>query len=123
VKLTTALNALIGALLCAWAATLIAILYFGKHSPATLPFLFVGVVLLATRFFGIAAGIVGCSAAALIFATFVYPPIGSPGVADHVAKANLVWMVVVGFCSAPLLVPLRGTKSEPPGTSCGDRDV
>lgn len=108
-------DAIIGVLICAWSACLLAIIYSGEHPPAMLPLGFIALVLCVARAFGMTAGMIGCIAAALILAMFAYQPIGSFVVADRGARANIAWMILGGLCLARLFcrpnarVPWRRT--------------
>jgi K+-sensing histidine kinase KdpD len=60
------------------------------------------VLLVATRC-GVAAGVLGSILAALIFAYFLYQPIGSVTVTSKEAREKLAWMLLGGLVLSFLL--------------------
>lgn len=93
----------LGVLICAWSAALLSFLLHGTTSRAIVPVVFLGIVVLVSIRFGISAGVLGSAAAALIFATFLYAPLGSPQVANKGARANIGWLVLGGITISYLL--------------------
>ncbi len=65
------------------------------------------IVLLAARY-GLPASVLGAAVAALIFAYFLFPPLGSLRVADNLERANLAWMVLAGIVIPFLLLAPAG---------------
>jgi K+-sensing histidine kinase KdpD len=116
-RLETTIDTVLGVMLCAWLAAFMAILYVDKQPPNLLPLLFVVVVAGVARYFGTFAGVLGCVIAALIFALFVYEPFGSIAIAEHTARANLLWMILLGLILTrlfPARTPERKSREEPP---------
>lgn len=62
-----------------------------------MPLLFIAVLFVAAMRFGAMSGIFGGLAAALIFAYFLFTPIGSLRVERSPARDNLGWMLLVGI--------------------------
>jgi K+-sensing histidine kinase KdpD len=67
--------------------------------------------LVVAALFGARAGILGTVLAAMVFAGFLFGPVGSIHVADESARANLGWMLLIGigfsFLFAPPTSPIR----------------
>lgn len=97
VSRSTLLQTLFGLVLCGSAAVALTFLFRQFHARASLPFVFVIVIALASHFWGRAAGMVGTLSGAIIFATMLYAPLGSWVVRDVVAKGNLGWMTLLGI--------------------------
>jgi hypothetical protein len=72
-----------------------------------LPFLLI-VVLVAFRF-GRAAGVLGTAAAAFLFAYYLFEPAGL-AVGDPVARAHLLWMLIVGIVISDLLTRFKALR-------------
>ncbi len=78
--------------------------------PAAFVVLVVGVALR----FGALAGILGSLAGAVIFARWLYPPLGSLRVENAAARDHLGWMLLAGISLSYLLaVPGVTGKHEP----------
>jgi K+-sensing histidine kinase KdpD len=69
------------------------------------PLLFIVVLLLVAGLFGARAGILGTVLAALVFAAFLFGPIGSVNVSSDSARANLGWMLLSGIVFSFLFAP------------------
>ncbi len=93
----------IGVLICAWSAVLLSFLFNGNTSRTIVPIAFLGIVVLVSIRCGIAAGVLGSAVAALIFATFLYAPLGSPQIANKAARANVGWLLLGGLAISYLL--------------------
>lgn len=76
-------------------AFLCAVMLRGSTFEGFLPFLFLGVLIIVAMRFGVAAGIVGTIAAAMIFAVLLFKPVLSIRISDSVARSNLIWMVIL----------------------------
>lgn len=90
------IDSLIGATACALLATLAAFLFRPYAGRGLLPLAFIVVLMLVSRRYGVAAGVIGAVAAALIFAYFS-PPMASVRVADATVRGNLAWMLLLGI--------------------------
>ena len=94
----------IGVLICAWSAALLTFAFHEFPAKATMvPIAFLVVVVLVSIRCGIASGVIGSALAALIFATFLYAPLGSPQIASKAARANVAWLVLGGLSISYLL--------------------
>jgi K+-sensing histidine kinase KdpD len=91
------LDTLIGTLLCATLALTMSLIFSDSHVRSTMPLLFIAVLFLAALRYGAMSGIFGGLVAALIFAYFLFTPIGSFRVERSPARDNLGWMLLVGI--------------------------
>jgi K+-sensing histidine kinase KdpD len=96
---------LIGGLICAIAALGVCALAGGHSWNVWVPLFFTGVLLFTALLFGVRAGVVGTLAAALVFAEFLFRPIGSLRVGSAVARSNLGWMLLIGIALSFLFAP------------------
>jgi K+-sensing histidine kinase KdpD len=101
-----------GASVCAGAAALLAICVRTTSLSASVIFPFLLVVIFIALRFGAVAGMLGASVAAIIFACFMLPPLGSFSIEDPVAKQNLLWFVVAGISLGYLFAPVPPDKGE-----------
>lgn len=91
------LDTVIGTLLCASLALLMCMVFNGTDVRAAMPLLFIAVLFVAAMRYGAMSGIFGGLAAAIIFAYFLFTPIGSFRVDRSPARDNLGWMLLVGI--------------------------
>lgn len=95
----------IGAALCAIGALAASSIASGHSWQSTVPLAF-SVFLLAIAFvFGMRAGIIGTVLAAVVFAAFLFSPIGSVRVTSEAARSNLGWMLLIGVAFSFLFAP------------------
>ncbi|HKF21592.1 MAG TPA: DUF4118 domain-containing protein [Candidatus Angelobacter sp.] len=99
------LDVMIGGLFCAVAALGSCFLAAGHPWQASVPLVFSAVVLLTAMRFGARAGIAGTLLAAVIFAIFLFKPLGSFRVASETARTNLIWMLLMGIAFSFLFAP------------------
>jgi K+-sensing histidine kinase KdpD len=78
-------------------AALLTFLVRGTHRSVIIPIVFLGVIILCSRYFGLLAGILGSVLAASIFAFFLFEPYGSFQVNDHQALSNLGLLLFAGI--------------------------
>ncbi len=112
-KLSALIHPAVGILLCLGASLGLAYLFAGKPISTALPLAFISVLCLLTWWYGVAVGVVGSLMSALIFAHFMFDPMGSWHVADAAARRNLFWMVLGGISLSYLLAP-PGEKPRRP---------
>jgi K+-sensing histidine kinase KdpD len=111
IQLSSSLTSAIGVVFCTWAAAMICMLFQGRPTRALIPVVFLVVVTLVAMRCGIIAGIIGSAISALIFATFLFHPLGSVSVANPAARTNLAWLIVGGLAFSYLLAPIgRGPQ-------------
>jgi K+-sensing histidine kinase KdpD len=101
---------LIGALFCALLAVLVCLVVPLDAQRAVVPSVFIVVVIAMAMRFGAGAGVLGCILSAVIFAFFLFRPLGSIAIANSAAKSNLVWMILLGVPGSYLFAP---TDDEP----------
>lgn len=80
-------------------------IFAGRPSRVFVPLLFVAVLIHLSYRYGVLVSVIGSAIAALIFARFMYTPIGSYGIENATAKANLGWMILGAICVSYLLFP------------------
>jgi len=90
------LNALIGGLLSAIFAALL--VFFTRNSSLrpSVPLIFIAVIILIALRFGMLASVLGSTLATLLFAYFLFTPVGSFHVQKGQARTNLIWMLLIG---------------------------
>lgn len=96
---------LIGGVICAIAALAVSVIAAGHPWQVFVPLFFVVVPALIALLFGTRAGILGTLAAALIFAVFLFSPLGKVQVANSSARSNLCWMLLIGLAFSFLFAP------------------
>src|SRR5215831_4180702 len=87
-------DAALGSLVCALAAMALSAAANGHAWKNIAPLIFTAVLLIIAGFFGSRAGIIGTVLAAMIFASFLFSPVGNIQVADQAARGNLGWMML-----------------------------
>lgn len=94
-----------GAGICAVGALIASFVF--QHFPGRtmVPIVFVVLIAVLAAYFGLAAGISGTLLAALIFAGWLYAPIGSIAVQNPGARAEIAWMLLGGVSLSFLLAP------------------
>jgi K+-sensing histidine kinase KdpD len=104
-------NTAIGVLVCGWSAVALSVVFSRTGHRTLLPILFLAVIILVAMRCGVTAGILGSILAAIIFAYFVYRPIGSVFVENKSARMNLAWLLLGGLAFSYLLGP--GGRKRP----------
>jgi K+-sensing histidine kinase KdpD len=104
-RLSAKANALIGSLLCALGAGAASLIAGGYHWRVCVPLVFTFVLLVVALLFGARAGIVGTLLAAMVFAAFLFQPLGRLSVVDDAARTNLGWMLIIGMSFSFLFAP------------------
>lgn len=99
----------IGGLVCALAAVGVGAAAEGHAWKNLVPLIFTAVLLVTAAVFGARAGILGTVLAALVFAGFLFSPVGSIQVANDSARANLGWMLLIGIGFSFLFAPPSST--------------
>jgi K+-sensing histidine kinase KdpD len=98
------LDTAIGAAVCGIVAAALSLVIdnFMAHFPGKplLPLLFIVVLVAAALRYGVLSAILGAALATVIFAYFLFVPVGSFAVKKGEARNNLAWMVVVGIPAA-----------------------
>jgi len=99
------MDAAIGGLVCALAALALSAAANGHGWKNLAPLIFTVVLLIIAGLFGSRAGIIGTVLAAMIFASFLFNPMGNIQVADESARGNLGWMMLIGIGFSFLFAP------------------
>ena len=95
----------VGGLICVLAAVGLSAAADGHTWKNLVPLIFTAVLLLIAALLGARAGILGTLLAAVIFASFLFGPLGSIQVANESARANLGWMLLIGIGFSFLFAP------------------
>jgi K+-sensing histidine kinase KdpD len=90
----------IGAAMCGIAAAALSLLMADVPGKPLLPLLFIIVLVAAALRYGVLSAILGSVMATMIFAYFLFVPVGSLTVKKGDARNNLAWMLVVGIPAA-----------------------
>lgn len=98
-------DALIGSIVCGLAAALVSLIAGNYHWRTVVPLAFTSVLLMIALLFGTRAGIIGTLVAAVVFAAFLFQPLGRMRVMDAVARVNLGWMLLIGVSFSVLFAP------------------
>jgi K+-sensing histidine kinase KdpD len=90
------LNAFIGILVSAICASLLILVTRGTSYRPMIPLFFIIVIVVVALRFGMLASSLGALVATILFAYFLFTPVGSLRVQKGEARTNLVWMLLVG---------------------------
>ncbi len=91
-------------LVCALSAWAISLIHW-RSLRLFVPFAFLVLVLALGAVYGRTVGILGSIVAALVFARYLYEPIGSLHIDQHDARSSLAWMLLAGISLSFLLLP------------------
>jgi K+-sensing histidine kinase KdpD len=98
-------NSLTAVVLCAGASVAVSAVASGHPWQVWVPLVFSVVLLLIALLFGVRAGILSTLLAALVFAVFLFSPLGSIHVSNGMARSNLGWMLLIGLAFSFLFAP------------------
>jgi K+-sensing histidine kinase KdpD len=104
-RLRHLLDSAIGGLLCGIIAVGASVVSLGHSWEVLVPLIFVAILAVISAVFGARAGILGTILAAIIFAAFLFRPIGSMHVNSEAARGNLAWMLLLGISFSFLFAP------------------
>lgn len=93
----------IGFVLCGFAASLLAIIFWNSHFQIVAPILFIFVVVAVAIRFGRNVGILGTLFGAALFALWLYPPFGSLRASGPQAHSGLHALLLGGLVLSYLL--------------------
>jgi len=110
----TKIDVLIGTVLCAVTALIFTLAFLHVQNRVLLPLLFIAVLVLVSLRFSAWSAVFGGVAAALIFAYFLFLPVGSLRVDRAEARSNLGWMLLVGIPASYFVGAIRHDDGEPP---------
>lgn len=94
-----------GAVLCTVAAAAMTAIFADNAARGILPLVFLAVITLVALYFGVVAGMIGSICAAVVFAIFLFPPIGSPLVDNLAERSNVAWMLLGGIAISYFFAP------------------
>ena len=104
----------LGAFICAATAAGMTALFAQHSGRGNLPLVFLAVITLVALYLGAAAGVAGTVSAAIVFALFLFPPIGSPLVEDFGERSSVGWMLLGGIAISYLFAPRQSGDSNRP---------
>jgi K+-sensing histidine kinase KdpD len=110
--LLTAVDTAIGTLLCASAALLLTLMFNQTRLEVALPLICMAVVVAVAARFGVATGVFGSLACALLLAYFVYAPEGSFHITDPHARGSISWLLLGGISLSFLFAPNRSRAEK-----------
>src|SRR2546423_15517095 len=110
-KILAVLDTAIGTLLCASVALILALLFHQTRLEVTLPLVCLAVVVSVAARFGVATGVLGSLASAMLLAYFVYAPEYSLRIVSHDARTSLSWLLLGGISLSFLFAP-RSTQAS-----------
>jgi K+-sensing histidine kinase KdpD len=99
------MRTVVGVLLSTAAAFVTAFVFAGRPSRVFIPLLFVFVLIAFAARYGVLVSVIGSAITAIIFARFMYSPLGSLNVESAAGKANLGWMMLCAITISYLLFP------------------
>jgi K+-sensing histidine kinase KdpD len=111
-KALSVLDTAIGTLLCASLALILALLFNQTRLEVVLPLVSLTVVVAVAARFGVATGVLGSIASALLLAYFVYAPEHSFRIVSHDARANISWLLIGGIVLSFFLTPRREVATK-----------
>ena len=102
----------LGTVLCVALSAVISLMGQTKPGKSLLPIWFLAVIMVIVFRFGTQAGIWGTLLSGMIFAAYLFEPIGSLAIHNEAQKEHLMWMVLVG-----LAISIFGHRPDKPRRS------
>jgi len=121
-KILAVLDTATGTLLCASVALILALLFHQTRLEVTLPLICLAVVVAVAARFGVATGVLGSVASALLLAYFVYAPEYSLRIISRDARSGLSWLLLGGISLSFLFTPRRNEPTEEPEKNRASED-
>lgn len=90
----------IGVALCGITAAVLSMVMGNVPGKPMLPLIFIVVIVVAAMRYGLLSAVLGAVLATVIFAYFLFVPVGSFKVQKGQARTNLAWMFMVGIPAA-----------------------
>ena len=97
VRIRDRLKPLLGTLSCVALAAAASLIGQSKPGKSALPIWFLAVIMVIVFRFGSTAGIWGTILSGMIFAAYLFEPLGRLAIHNTDQKNNLMWMVLVGL--------------------------
>ena len=110
--LQSLLDILTGTLLCTWLALTAAIVGQSLPHPLALLVLFVPVLAMVARTWGLAAAMLGLATSVSVFCAALFIPFGHMEVASADARTGLFWMALFGAIAAYVFARPQRANSE-----------
>lgn len=108
-----ALRTVLGAALTLVVALTAAWIFHHAPRPTVAPFVFVLVLALIARHFGTLPAFLGTLLAAVVFAWFLFPPLGSIQISDADARRSVEWMLIAGVVLADFIPAIWDARRKP----------
>ncbi len=114
-RLSSQIPALIAIAVLTACAALASVFFSGHPSRTMVPLVFAVLAIAVSVRFGALAGIGRSLIGAAVFASFLFPPLGTVRVEDAASRAELGWMVLAGISLSYLLAgrELPSDKKHP----------
>ncbi len=106
-EFTKAVRTTIGVLLSAAAALVVSLMFATRSWRIFIPLAFIVVLVVLAARYGVAVSVIGSVLTAVIFAHYLFSPLGSLQVESSTAKTNLAWMVLASVSVSYLLFPTQ----------------
>ena len=106
------LDTTIGALLCTWLAVSMAVIRQTWPHPLLCLVLFVPVVAVIARFWGLGGTMLGLASSTVVFRMGVFAPLGSFEVASRNARVDLFWAVLAAGILAYVFARRRRLRPD-----------
>jgi K+-sensing histidine kinase KdpD len=101
-----------GVLFSAAAALGASLLFAAQPWRVFVPLAFVVVLVVLASRYGLAVAVIGSALTAIIFAHFLFSPVGSLRVESSAARTNLAWMVLTSIAVSYLLFPSHHIRNR-----------
>lgn len=101
-----------GVLFSAAAALGASLLFAAQPWRVFVPLAFVVVLVVLASRYGMAVAVLGSVLTAIIFAHFLFSPVGSLRVESSAARTNLAWMVLASVAVSYLLFPSHNIRNR-----------
>jgi len=101
-----------GVLVTAAAAMIASLLFAAQPWRVFVPLAFVVVLVMIASRYGLAVAIIGSALTAVIFAHFLFSPLGSLRVESSAARTNLAWMILASVAVSYLLFPSHRIRNR-----------
>lgn len=89
------LTPMLAALVCASFAFVVSVAAQKKSDNSTIPLWFLAVVLVVVLRYGALAGVLATTLSGLVFATYLFEPLGTVAIKDADQKNSLMWMLII----------------------------
>ena len=106
---------MLAALVCSSFAFVVSVAAQKKSDNSTIPLWFLAVVLVVVLRYGALAGVLATTLSGLVFATYLFEPLGTVAIEDADQKNSLMWMLIIGLAMSLFgRPPNRSVPKNPP---------